>query len=398
MLLDRRTGLAKWFAPVVVFAVIVYLMLGCRFTGLESGGRPQLSVTTAMTDALALPVEAGANTARALRDFSWNNVIAGGSARLQELVGSSGRSYDDIMTTIILGGHLIDIFQDGTATLVPGRLAPVSPASRSLLAGASANATWSDLYGTDGSASTNGFVTQNGKIVPTGMSSLLASLAQIDVVGDNKMGVIRIVTTYDSAGNPSAYTVLIPSTQNFTPFQGSLPNDLTSGLYGMRYGDQSTLAAMVYKAMEQAGIPTGAAAPPVTLAGFSLGGITAAAIASDRSNGYNVVAVDTAGSPIANFAIPSRVKVTALEATQDIVPSLDGKANPQLPNWHTVRRSAAKLAGEAQLPLMDPAAVHTTNRYAAMAADVPSLAKVGSVDVQPGGQVRVSDFYTVRDR
>jgi hypothetical protein len=397
MLSARRATPAKLFAVVVAFAAVLYLMIGCRFApDLDAAHAAELQLGKAITSGLALPIQGEASVARMMNSFSWNNVIAGASSRLQNAVGASGSSYNTIATGFIVGGHVLDLFNDGSASLVPSSKAPVSVASRSLLASASANVSWSDLYGGLTNSHTIGFTTQNGAIIPTGMPSLLASLAQIDAIGDNTMGVIRILTSYDAAGHPTAYTVLIPSTQKFTPFQGSLPNDLTSGLYAMRYGDQSALAGMVYQAMQKAGIPTGVGAPPVTLAGFSLGGITAAAIAANRSNGYNIVAVDTAGAPIANFAIPSSVKVTALEATQDIVPSLDGRANPTLPNWTTVRQSAAKMAGERTLPVMDPAAVHTPNRYAAMARNNPSVAGVGAVDAPPGGRVASSDFYTVR--
>ncbi|TFC26040.1 hypothetical protein E3O25_11720 [Cryobacterium sp. TMT1-3] len=71
---------------------------------------------------------------------------------------------------------------------------------------------------------------------------------------------------------------------------------------------------------------------PVMLAGFSQGGIVAAAFAENRSDTYNVVQVLTAGSPIGNFDIPHDISVIASEA--DPVSGADGTQNPE--RWETL--------------------------------------------------------------
>jgi hypothetical protein len=77
---------------------------------------------------------------------------------------------------------------------------------------------------------------------------------------------------------------------------------------------------------------------PVLLAGHSEGGMVAMAAAGLLvGSGLHVTSVLTAGSPIAGMRPPAGVDVLALENSDDIVPRLDGAANPAEPGWATVR-------------------------------------------------------------
>jgi len=55
-----------------------------------------------------------------------------------------------------------------------------------------------------------------------------------------------------------------------------------------------------------------------------------------RSGEFSVTHVVTLGSPVRGMAVPPSVQVQSLENAHDIVPHLDAKANPDLPNWTTV--------------------------------------------------------------
>ena len=88
----------------------------------------------------------------------------------------------------------------------------------------------------------------------------------------------------------------------------------------------------VLAAMTQAGVrPT----DEVMLVGHSEGGAVAVTTARDavRSGRFRVTHVVTAGSPVGRTAgeLPGSVRLLALENTRDVVPHLDGTANPDGP-------------------------------------------------------------------
>ncbi len=111
-----------------------------------------------------------------------------------------------------------------------------------------------------------------------------------------------------------------------------VPNDVTSDVYAMRYSHQIALANAVLDAVVQAKIPTGEGAPPVMVTGFSLGGITAGAIAA-HPGPYNIQQVVPAGSAIGTMPISPTIHVVAVEGSQDLVPTLVGATNPK--TWTT---------------------------------------------------------------
>jgi pimeloyl-ACP methyl ester carboxylesterase len=79
------------------------------------------------------------------------------------------------------------------------------------------------------------------------------------------------------------------------------------------------------------------------LVGHSEGGLVAVNAARDAaaSGEFDVSHVITAGAPIGLTAgaVPSGVQVLALENSPDVVPHLDGRANPDRPNVTTVSGS-----------------------------------------------------------
>ena len=76
---------------------------------------------------------------------------------------------------------------------------------------------------------------------------------------------------------------------------------------------------------------------PIGLVGHSLGGMEAAALAG-RETGYAITDVVTAGAPTAQVGeLADGVRVLSLEHEGDVVPLLDGAANPDTVEQVTVR-------------------------------------------------------------
>jgi len=203
------------------------------------------------------------------------------------------------------------------------------------------------------------------RAVPTGGVSTV-DLAATGFVADvmkqqeavsQHAATIQIVTVRGEQG--PAYIVQIPGTQEWSPQRGDNPFDLTSDLT-LQAGRRAVLEDGVVAAMEAARIPADA---PVMLTGHSLGGIVAASIAADAAyrKRFTITSVVTAGSPIAHVTMPADVAVLSLEEKQDLVPRLDGAANPDQPNWVTVTRDVAQ--GPVTGDEVDPVDAHSLANY-----------------------------------
>lgn len=179
-------------------------------------------------------------------------------------------------------------------------------------------------------------------------------------------GKVQIVAVPHPDGTTS-YIVQIPGTQEWGPERGTNPVDLTTNVRLMA-GEPTLMQQQVAAAMRQAGIRPD---DPVMLTGHSQGGITAAALASDPAfrQEFAVQSVVTGGSPIARFDIPDSVSVLSLEHDQDAVPMLEGRENPDRPNWVTVERDLGTVRGGA-LTDASVGAAHGTDLYAETGAMV----------------------------
>ncbi|GGL77537.1 hypothetical protein HUN58_17405 [Curtobacterium sp. Csp1] len=269
-------------------------------------------------------------------------------AWLGDLRGSG--TYDGLLATLIAGGQRLGSFQDGKHTFLEGLISPEERTKRSEDA----------VFASESALDTTLKTDADGNIIPTDLQSLLASAGQIDAVGQQDFGDIRITKVVGPDGI-ERYTVQIPSTQSWDPVAGRAPNDLTSDVHAMRYGSNTALAEAVKDAMRREGIVD----QPVMLVGFSLGGITAGAIAADP-DGFNVQQVVTAGSPVGAMRIPDTTHVTSFESTSDPVAALDGTLNPARPSWQTIRGDAPIKADE-DIPMASVVDAHDANRYAVMA-------------------------------
>ncbi|MBN9632366.1 MAG: hypothetical protein J0I18_17470 [Actinobacteria bacterium] len=321
------------------------------------------------------------------RTFSLDDALAGSVGGIQAILGTTGPFYDDILAGLVTAGVAVGFFHDGDVRVRLAEGVDVSNLERSAARSA-------DALGIDA----DGFQLVDGRILPDGWASSMAGLGQLDDLGGTERAVIRVFRVLDQDGHVASYRVQIPSTASWDPTahaHGS-PGDVTSDVYSMWQGSDASLARSVYEAMRQAGVPTGADAPPVELDGFSLGGITAAAVAADP-RGYNITEIHTAGAPIGGVPVAHGVRVFSLEAHQDVVAALDGRGNPRRDGWLTVSGPGARLANEAVTGVMWPGTVHDVRRYGVMGAE-SALREVGSLAIPDGGSVEVDDFYSERVR
>lgn len=159
-------------------------------------------------------------------------------------------------------------------------------------------------------------------------------------------------------------------------------------------GKPSAFTDAVLKAMEEAGVE---ADEPVLLAGYSLGGITAAQMTADPAlqARFDVQGLVTAGSPIGNVDLPPDVQTLSLEHEEDPVPKLEGVENTSLlSNQVTVtaptpgQLGAHDVEGYAQL-----AEAVDASDDASLAA---SRAALGQFFAQPGDATTVTEVAATR--
>lgn len=167
-----------------------------------------------------------------------------------------------------------------------------------------------------------------GMDAPHDLGDVIDDLAV--VAGGTPDGVINIQQLAHPDGSVN-YVVQLPGTDEF--FSESDIRNLGSNL-NLIAGDDTAYGDAVAQAMAAAGIGPD---DPVLLVGHSQGGMQAAALAADPDFGYDVTHVVTAGSPVATSGIPADVTVLSLENTGDVVPLLDGEANPGSAHHTTVQ-------------------------------------------------------------
>ncbi len=153
-------------------------------------------------------------------------------------------------------------------------------------------------------------------------------------------GRVRVVEVACGTGG-SAWVVVVPGTQRWSPRAGPDPFDLTTDVRAVTGGEVTLAAAGVAAALDRARAASGRAAPddPVLLVGHSQGGILAAGLAADPgfARRHHVTHVLTTGAPVGLFPVPATVRVLSVEHRDDPVPGLDLTPNPSRPSWVTVR-------------------------------------------------------------
>lgn len=179
-------------------------------------------------------------------------------------------------------------------------------------------------------------------VAPTWAAHPLSGPADLVALGRGLDGGRVRVVELEAAGGGSAWVVVVPGTQEWSPRAGPNPFDLTSDVRAV-VGDATVAAAGVGAALDLAVRESGAggaeADAPVLLVGHSQGGIHAAALAADPAFAarYRVTHVVTTGSPVGVFAVPDRVRMLSVEHADDPVPTLDLTPNPARSSWLTLR-------------------------------------------------------------
>jgi hypothetical protein len=167
---------------------------------------------------------------------------------------------------------------------------------------------------------------------PRNLVDVLEDLDQRN--GDSRHGEIdvRILTLPDGSRRA---IVDITGTKSWDPLPTTDVTSLTTNGRAL-VGERTAYETGVLDAMRAAGVRR---SDRVMLVGHSEGGMVAVTAARDAtaSGEFDVTHVVTLGSPIGLTvgALPSRVQVLALENTRDVVPHLDGAANPDRPNVTT---------------------------------------------------------------
>ncbi|HVU91565.1 MAG TPA: hypothetical protein VHC23_04985, partial [Jatrophihabitans sp.] len=183
---------------------------------------------------------------------------------------------------------------------------------------------------------------------PRSLPDLLAELADRDADGRSGSIDVRILTLDDGSRR---VIVDVTGTKSWDPLPTSDVTSLTTNGRAL-VGERTAYEQGVLAAMRRAGVRPD---DPVMLVGHSQGGMVAVTAARDavRSRAFHVTHVVTAGSPIGRTAgsVPSGVQVLALENGRDVVPHLDGRANPDRPNVTTVtgRRGDGTVGGDHSL-------------------------------------------------
>ncbi len=142
------------------------------------------------------------------------------------------------------------------------------------------------------------------------------------------------VTAVTGAEGTTVYRVHVPSTQQWLP-GGSAVNDVHAGVAAKLGSGPTQLELAVRQSMAAAGVPEGAS---VLLAGWSLGGIAAAALAADPAfaEAYDVDAVIVAGASIDDIPVPGHIPVLSFEHAAgaagigDPVPLTEDPTKPSL--------------------------------------------------------------------
>lgn len=319
--------------------------------------------------------------ANAVRSFSVDDAFSNTVRFLEGSIGITGPLYDDILGALIAHGNTWGWFHDTEAVLID------CPFTEEQLKERADGAIDESLALLGEAVGPERWETDMGRIIPRDLATLLIGASQIDSIGGTEAAVIRIARIVGDDGE-CRFVVQIPSTLEWDPSGGNVPNDLTSDLSTLMAGERSALAKVVTDAMAEAGVGDS----PVMISGFSLGGIVAAAIAAESR--FNVKHLVTAGAPIGRTSIPDSVSVTSLEASQDLVTALDGKPNRSAPNRYTITGPAPSFPGKAEA--IDPLAAHNANRYALMAQSHQGLGNTDDVGDFLKGTATVTDMYAVR--
>lgn len=255
------------------------------------------------------------------------------------------------LPTVLVAASVLAVGVDGKAARVVAReTLNLLPALTTGKATSGADATESarlaakalGVVGADGRSSAR--VDQVGSLGMRVAPTSIASIAQ-RVASTHSAAEPTVVIERYTDGKRSVFVAYLPGMRTLAPEGGAEPFDLSSGVQQLADPDQASGQQAVEAALKSAGVKAG---DELIVAGYSQGGMIAGALASG-SGDYNVSAVITLGSPIAQLNMPADTAVLAIEHTNDVVPALSGAINPLTENWVTVGREIDLQLGESAL-------------------------------------------------
>jgi hypothetical protein len=192
---------------------------------------------------------------------------------------------------------------------------------------------------TDGRAQVRPVGVPTKTAAPRSFDDLMTNLAALNddrTKGQGDIDIQVLTGTGPAGSSIRKVVVYLPGTDSWNQLPGSDVNDLTTNERAI-LGERTTYEDGVLQAMRMAGVT---ADDDITFVAHSQGGAVAVNAARDafESGEFNVTHVITAGAPIgvAARSLPSSTQVLAIENKPDIIPKLDGSANPVRPNITTV--------------------------------------------------------------
>lgn len=126
------------------------------------------------------------------------------------------------------------------------------------------------------------------------------------------------IERYSSPGVPDRFELYIAGTADLSVEGDAEPWDMTSNVTAMA-GESAGSYRAVEQAMQLAGIT---ADSPVTITGYSQGGLIAAQLAA--SGDFRVEGLITLGAPAGQVSVPHDIPYLAIEHTNDLIPALGG--------------------------------------------------------------------------
>lgn len=159
----------------------------------------------------------------------------------------------------------------------------------------------------------------------------LQSVREGESVPEGTIGIARA----EHADGTTTWTVLLPGTQE-TTLGGANPLDMTTNVQGF-VGEPTDVADGVVQALADAGAGEG---DEIAFVGHSQGGIVANRLVADLRirERYRPTTVLSAGSPVANIALPEGVNAIALEHPEDVIVALDANDPANDPHRVVVTR------------------------------------------------------------
>ena len=221
-----------------------------------------------------------------------------------------------------------------------------------------------------------------GRVVPVDTETVLVSAAQAAKLGapsaaEADGSVIRVVT-YET--RPPTFVALIPGSAGFG---FASPSDWCYNVTG-----GAPLQAAARDALDRtiADYGAGAGDPPrIGLVGFSQGGIAALGLGAGLGTAYDLVLVETVGTPdLQDVGLPGDARVVAIADQDDPVPRLDGRPNPL--GWEDIVVDSGGMGLDA----------HSELGYARAAAALPDD-PIAALATAAGRDPTMTDyFYTMR--